>query len=113
MGEHIDVGDRTVGSPKVRLPLAHGLCFDAHPQAKGGLSCPLRLTAGDINVGEDISRPLLSTILPLGWKSVQSALNPYWLAGESGRTFLPQGLRGHVLRQPLASALKLGCPGRA
>lgn len=82
-------------------------------QAKGDLSCPLSLTAGDINVGEDINTPLLSVILSLGWKSVQSTLNPYWLAGESGRAFLPQGLQGHVLRQPLASALKLGCPGRA
>lgn len=70
-GKHIDVGDRTVGSPKVRLPLAHRLWLDAHPQAKGGLSCPLR----GHKCWRDINTPLLSMILSLGWKSVQSALN--------------------------------------
>lgn len=110
MGERTEVGDRTVGSPKVRLPQVGRLCFDALPQAKGGLLCPLCLTTR----GHPCWRGhhVLSR-MSLGWKSVQSAPNPYWLAGESGRAFLPYDLRGHVLRQPLASALKLGSPGRA
>ena len=89
--------DGTMGPPNVRLPLVHGPGSDTHLCLKAVL-IPLSLTAGHRNAGEDTQHSQTSCHPSLGWKTVWSALNTYWLGGHPGGASSPQALEGHVLR---------------